>query len=1142
VTVKATSGPQPLPGVAILIRSGDKLKAATSTDVEGKVALLFDPDSSYQLSAELTAFATAERDLTTGPAPCDSTIEFNLALRPKDEPVAQATPTTPVAATPSATGQPPAVTAGQPAATGQPPAAGRGTGASSAGTAAGRSGRPGQQAPEFSTLTVQADANGQATLDATPPDVSSTDLSRLLPPGFSLQNAQADAVGINGSGDAVSVDRGAMNDRAGALGRGEIDPTTGQPATGFGPGGGGGDAGGGRGGQGGGPGGGRGGRGGGGGPGFGGFGLGGRAGRGQSPYQGNLNYTYGGSGIDSTPLTVQRGSIIAAANQPFNQNNAGFTIGGPVKIPGLYADANRRTSFQLNYTGNHTTTAASQVLSVPTDAERNGDFSASSIQLINPSTGQPFLNNQIPSNLVNPVSQSLLQYIPHATDQTTDQANLVAQGITLATSNAISLRLIQNLSPTVATGGGGRGGGLGGGGRGGGRGGRGLSIVLNGQLQYRQSSNQTFNAVPMLGGTSQSRSITAPISLNISHGRTVHTFSISFTHSKSSAANSFENGANVSGLAGIQYPSNALTDPFNFGVPNLSFSSFSGIRPATASQRTDNRITSSYTYSRTISKHQLQVGADFRDDRSSTETNSNARGSFQFSGLYTTNGAQTAGTSGADFADFLLGLPQQATLQVGGLTHLREHAFDAYLNDNWQKNSRLTFSLGLRYELTLPYVETSGLMANLDVAPNFTAVSVVCGSSNPACPNAPLTGPFTGSFPAGLLNPDTTAIGPKFGFVYRLARNTLLRGGYTISYNLASYASIARQLVGQPPFAVALTNVGTLQDPLVFQTALLQQQQATTNNFGVDPNYVPGMWQTYNATFSRDFTRNITFIAGYTGVKGTNLDLERAPNRNADGTLRIAGVQPFIWESSGAHSLLNLANFQLRRRYANGFSAGINYTLRRSMDNASSLGAGQTVVAQNDQNLAAEYALSSGNQTHVVSADFTWELPFGANRRWLADPGFLGAIVGEWAMTLTFNAHSGSPFTPSVVGATSSIASNTSGSLRANLIPGVPIQLTDPALGDFFNTSAFAVPAIGSFGTSPRNVIIGPGGHVVNATFSRDMRIGGNRAVSLQISANNLFNTIQWTSIDTNLLSRTFGQVTRVAPMRTLIVNLRLRF
>jgi hypothetical protein len=142
---------------------------------------------------------------------------------------------------------------------------------------------------------------------------------------------------------------------------------------------------------------------------------------------------------------------------------------------------------------------------------------------------------------------------------------------------------------------------------------------------------------------------------------------------------------------------------------------------------------------------------------------------------------------------------------------------------------------------------------------------------------------------------------------------------------------------------------------------------------------------------------------------------------------------------------------------------------------------------------------------------------------------------------MNFSAESGSPFTPRVFGATTSVSSGTSGSLRADYL-GVPIGLEDETLLRFFNTDAFAVPAIGAFGSSPRNVIIGPGGYVFNAQFSRDMRIGGNRSVGLTINANNLFNTTRWTAIDTNVNSNTFGQVTRFAPMRTVTLATRFRF
>src|SRR5690348_17681274 len=56
-----------------------------------------------------------------------------------------------------------------------------------------------------------------------------------------------------------------------------------------------------------------------------------------------------------------------------------------------------------------------------------------------------------------------------------------------------------------------------------------------------------------------------------------------------------------------------------------------------------------------------------------------------------------------------------------------------------------------------------------------------------------------------------------------------------------------------------------------------------------------------------------TLFRSYTGIKGTDLDILRAP-AHAPGGLLIPGIEPFIWESSGGHSIMNAANVQLRRR------------------------------------------------------------------------------------------------------------------------------------------------------------------------------------------------------------------------------------
>jgi hypothetical protein len=203
---------------------------------------------------------------------------------------------------------------------------------------------------------------------------------------------------------------------------------------------------------------------------------------------------------------------------------------------------------------------------------------------------------------------------------------------------------------------------------------------------------------------------------------------------------------------------------------------------------------------------------------------------------------------------------------------------------------------------------------------------------------------------------------------------------------------------------------------------------------------------------------------------------------------------------------------------------------------------GGTVVAQDDQNLAAEWGLSSFDRRHQLSANLNVELPFGPNRPWLSGGGAWAALLRDWRFTTTLTWQSGTPLTARVVGSASEIASGgTSGTLRANY-SGDDIRLSDPTIDRFFNTSAFTIPLPGTFGNSARNLIIGPGSRQLNAQFARDVRLGGTRALTIQVNATNLLNAVNYGSLDTTVNSPTFGQVLSVRPMRSTQLNLRFRF
>ena len=1094
VTGKFVSANRPLPGVSLVVRQGDRVVAATSTEIDGTYQIVLPPGVTYQTTAELTGFGKIEKELAIPEAelPCESKADFELTLNPRSGPASPA------------------------AATGTAPAG----------------------ATRFETLNVQAEATAAAGLAVNPPDREQMEAAvrTLLPPGFTTE-VSGDAVAM--TGNMASIDRGMMNDRMTAIGRGEFDPVTGQfaavlgpdgqPLPGQGPGG---RGPGGRGGPGG-PGG-PGGRGGGPGARGGGGALGGRAVQ-QRLYNMTSNYSYGGSALDSAPYQLRADT--PAETRPYNRQNFGTTIGGPLKIPGVY-DGTRRTNLNVSYTGSRGDNLFDQYATVPTDAIRRGDFSAVSTPIIDPATGQPFANNQIPDTRIHPGAASLLRFLPPANLPGLTR-NFHYVTTSNSTSDAVTVRVTHNFTANPAGRGGAAGGRGGGGGRaggppgrGGGPGGRGMTVNLNAQLQYRRGHNDSINVMPTLGGRSANSSISVPVGLNIQKARQVHAINVNLSRSSSDALNRYAFVEDVAGLAGINGVS---TDPFTWGVPTLNFSTFSDVRDLTPTQRKDTRLSATYAWTRPAAnlRHTLRLGGDFRQDWSEAQTDANARGEFVFTGLYAAGGGQIPRNAAFDFADFLLGMPQQASINYGpGLVRMRGRGLSAYVQDDWRVRGNLTVNLGLRYELIWPYLETNGHMVNLDVNDDFTAAA-------PVQSGAPSE--FNGVYPDALVDIDANNVAPRVGFAWALRPGTIVRGGYGVSYNAGSYATIARQLVAQPPFATANTSIGSLSAPLSWSDPFVTATpQTTTNNFGVDRDYVLGVVQTWNADVSKVLGQVWDVGAGYTGTKGSSLDMVRAPNRGPTG-LRIPDVQPFTWQSSEASSQLHAGTFRLSRRAARGLGGGVTYTIAKSRDNASTLGGGRTTVAQDDQNLDAEWGLSSFDRRHQVSANVSWELPFGQNRRWLNGGGPWAAIAEGWRINTSFTWQSGAPYTPTISGAAADVARGTNGTLRANYT-GAPVARPNPTIDLFFNVAAFTIPEPGTYGNAARNMIIGPGSKSLNASFSRDVRFSGNRSVSVTVNASNLLNLVQYSGINTNVNSPNFGQITSVRPMRSVTLSFNFRY
>ncbi|HEX8926392.1 MAG TPA: TonB-dependent receptor, partial [Terriglobales bacterium] len=527
-------------------------------------------------------------------------------------------------------------------------------------------------------------------------------------------------------------------------------------------------------------------------------------------------------------------------------------------------------------------------------------------------------------------------------------------------------------------------------------------------------------------------------------------------------------------------------------------------------------------------KHNTRFGGDFRHMWTDLHSSPDPNGTFTFNGS----------TSGNDFADFLLGYAAAAKIQYNAVNYsFSANGYNLFVQDDWRARGNFTLNAGVRYEFISPYTEEHNRLVNLDPTSGFTSVSTVAPGQN--------------GYSDALVNPQHWNIAPRIGLAWKpFGDKTVVRAGYSINYNLGQYRSIVQNLALQPPYSFAETNSVLVENTCTHSTAQFITLDAAfpalpstciTNTYGIDPNYRLGYVQMWNLNIQRELPKSLLLNIGYSGSKGTALDMVRYPNRLPSGLLDN-GAQPYEWETSQGFSIMHGLTVRLRKRMTNGFSAGATYTYSKSIDNASSIGGGAVTVAQNDQDLAAERGLSSFDQRHKLSADWLYELPFGTGKHWLANGGWAQKAFGDWTISSSITAGSGMPFTAIVRGDNLSVATGTNGSLRASTVPGQSISISDPSLAHWFNTAAFTVPAAGTFGTAGRNTIIGPGSFVLNMSLMKNFVIKESRNLEIRADAQNFLNHANYSTIDTVVNSPTFGQVVGVGSMRKISMSARMRF
>ncbi len=1206
----------PLPGVSVTATSAvTGKKFATTTDVDGNYSMTVPKDGAYVVKAELAAFAAVTHDVQMTAAAGDQTAEFalQLASRVPATPAAGATTT---AGTTAPGTTPGARTPGQrPAGA---PGAGGGFGGARTRTLQGRGTQTLGDGETTDANTLDATTGGvnvamptiggfDTTATGDQSEAITVSGNQGVTNGLANLNEDQLRQQIQGAQDNIRNQGGNPQDQM----NGVVSLLSGIQAGGaglFGFGGGG-------------PGGGPGGPGGGGqGGGRGGGGGGGRGGGGGGAFRnfnpaqphGSIFYQGSNSALNSAPWSP---SLKPLTNPSAYSNRFGVSISTTPYIPHLLKADTRQFVF-INLTGQKNLNAfLPNPVRVPTALERQGIFSSSEqevngsplpVNIYNPYTGAQFANNTIlpctaagQTGCITPQAQALLnQYypLPNINTDSNDPTVYNYQTVSNAGSNnvAINARYQRQLGQAQAPGQRGARGGGGAGGRGGQRPNPNAPPVLrqniNMQYAYSHSASDNRNIFLPLGGATESDGNSLNAGYVVSYGRLSDNVSLNWNRSSGETRNYFtDTNNNPSATVGICVPNGSgnsacgaqpatISDPrFYNGLPSISITNFQGLSNQTPSKTVNQTIAFSDFVSWRHKKHNFRFGGDIRRVHADSIGGNNPLGQYSFTGYATQSpsdqvDANGTATTGSGFADFLLGLPVSTKIQAGlNKIYLRENVYDWYAQDDYRVKTNVTLNFGLRYEYFAPYTEKFNHLANIDHNANFSLVKVVMpGQSG-----------YGGTYNRGLINPDYTMYAPRIGVAYspkyKWTKNVVIRGGYGTNFNTGQFATAARSLSFQPPFAQTQTNaatVATVGTPNPTQSGCLTQSAnailPTTanltlangfvkagnttgcstgnpihNSFSIDKNYRLGMVQIFNLNIQKTFGPAIVVNIGYNGSKGSNLDITGSPNSTPTGNLLAGTASPFTYETSVAGLHSNQLAVSITQRQKKGVALGLTYAYSHSIDNASSVGGSAGSTVQNFYRLDLEEANSSFDQRHLLTGTWLLELPFGPNREFLNKGGFMAKLLDGFNLSGTITAGSGNYFTPSYSGSTSEALSGNDYTQRPNRV-FTQTTAGSGKLKSFFNTAAFTAPTvingITQFGTASRNSIEGPGTLATTAALSRTVQMSGTNSMEVRITASNVFNTVQYSGINTTVNSQTYGQVTSAAAMRAVQFSARYRF
>jgi hypothetical protein len=846
----------------------------------------------------------------------------------------------------------------------------------------------------------------------------------------------------------------------------------------------------------------------------------------------NITTVSGTNRFHGSAFEFIRNDVLDARNffdgpkPPFRQNQFGFAVGGPVK--------KNRTFFFANYEGLRIRQAITRVSSVPTQQRRLGDFSGLA-PIYDPATTDPvtgartqFPGNIIPANRISPVSRSLLTFLalPNGPGQS---FNLLSTPQKRSDDNQFTIRVDHNFA------------------RGDHAFVRYTQAIDDTLSPFIASSVFSIGAAPAPGYGADVRNKVRNVAIGLTHlftPKLVNDFRLGYNRITGGFAPQ-NAGTNYCGQFQIQGCSQR---PIDFALPFISTGIFSDFGDATvAPRRRENyfQLTDSMSYE--YKKHSLNWGGEVLWVQFNPQLAISPDGNFSFNPFYTASAQGRL--DGNAFADFLLGLPRTAVVGRGDINanfhSLNKHLF---IQDIWRVKSNLTLNFGIRYEINPPPRDLNNRTANLD--PNtFLFVLPVDGSGQPNTAGflpgvlAKLNGRVTTATAAGVPNAlaktNYLNFAPRVGLAYSFnGQKTVLRAGYGIYFQQVTLNEIGRY-AQNPPFFDINVVANNAANPQRIDTILTSTAAGSISGFIGDFNNPSPYIQQWTFNLQHQLSPNLTVEADYLGTKGTHLDLLYSLNQAILGPGAAAGRRPnqlipssFSYDTASGNSSYQSLILRVEKRLSQGLFFVANYTLSKSLDDVSSIlnGRAERILPQNTYNRSTEWGPSVFDRRHRFNVSYGYDLPFGPGKHFLNSAGgFKAKLVGGWAIQGITTLYSGSHFTAFV-------SQDRSGSGDRVDIPN---QIGDPNTGpqtpqQWFNTSAFVLQPLGTFGNAGRNSVVAPGYKTSDLSIVKNTILKERQSLQLRMEIFNLANHANFDLPNNIIDSPDFGRIFSAQPSRQI--------